>query len=79
MGTDKLREYKFSVVIEKDIAGYFALCPELQGCYTQEDSHEEAIEYIKYAINFHIKDSIESGEKIQQTELVNLTMLEVVA
>lgn len=27
--------YKFSVVIERDADGYFALCPELQGCYTR--------------------------------------------
>jgi len=33
--------YKFSVVIEKDINGYFAFCPELQGCYTQGDTYEE--------------------------------------
>ncbi len=30
--------YKFSVVIEKDRDGYFAFCPELQGCYTQGDT-----------------------------------------
>ena len=32
-----MRVYKVSVVIEKDEDGYFAYCPELQGCYTQGD------------------------------------------
>jgi len=72
-----MREYKFSVVIEKDINGYFAFCPELQGCYTQGVSYEEALECIKDAINLHIEDRIENGEEIPQTELVTLTMLEV--
>ncbi len=32
--------YRFSVVVEKDVDGYFAFCPELQGCYAQGDTYE---------------------------------------
>jgi predicted RNase H-like HicB family nuclease len=35
--------YTFSVVTEKDGDGYFAFCPELQGCYTQGDTYEEVL------------------------------------
>ncbi len=69
--------YKFSVVVEKDIDGYFAFCPELQGCYTQGDTYEEVLENIKDAIRLHIEDRIESGEEIPQSESVSLTMMEV--
>ena len=69
--------YKFSVVIEKDIDGYFAFCPELQGCYTQGDTYEEALENIKDAIRLHIKDRIESGEEVPQADSVSLTLMEV--
>lgn len=69
--------YKFSVVIEKDSEGYFAFCPELQGCYTQGDTYEEVLENIKDAIRLHIEDRIESGEEIPQTESVSLTLMEV--
>lgn len=69
--------YKFSVVIEKDSEGYFAFCPELQGCYTQGDTYEEVLENIKDAIRLHIEDRIESGEEIPQAEAVSLTMMEV--
>lgn len=69
--------YKFSVVIEKDSEGYFAFCPELQGCYTQGDTYEQVLENIKDAIRLHIEDRIESGEGIPQTESVSLTMMEV--
>ncbi len=69
--------YKFSVVVEKDKDGYFASCPELQGCYTQGDSYEEAMENIKDAIKLHVDDRIENGEDIQQSESVSLTLMEV--
>lgn len=69
--------YKFSVVIEKDKDGYFALCPELQGCYTQGDTYEEVLENTKDAIRLHIEDRIESGEEIPQADSVSLTMMEV--
>lgn len=69
--------YKFSVVIEKDSEGYFAFCPELQGCYTQGDIYEEVLENIKDAMRLHIEDRIESGEEIPQSESVSLTVMEV--
>jgi len=69
--------YRFSVVIEKDSEGYFAFCPELQGCYTQGNTYEEALENIKDTIRLHIEDRIASGEEISQAESVSLTSLEV--
>jgi len=69
--------YKFSVVIEKDRDGYFAFCPELQGCYTQGDSYEEVLGNIKDAIRLHIEDRTENGEEIPQIESVSLTVMEV--
>ena len=68
--------YKFSVVVEKDINGYFALCPELQGCYTQGDTYEEVLANIKDAIHLHIEDRLESSEEIPQPESVSLTIME---
>lgn len=72
-----MRTYRFSVVIEKDKDGYFALCPELEGCYTQGDTYEEVLENIKDAIRLHVEDRIEDGEDIPQPESVSLTSLEV--
>lgn len=69
--------YRFSVVIEKDKDGYFAFCPELQGCYTQGDTYEETLENIKDAIRLHVEDRIAEGEEIAQPESVSLTSMEV--
>jgi putative addiction module component (TIGR02574 family) len=33
--------YKVNVVIERDEFGYYAHCPELEGCQTEGDSLEE--------------------------------------
>ena len=72
-----MNRYKYSVVIEKDKDGYFALCPELQGCHTQGDSYEEVMENIKDAIRLHVEDRIENGEDLHQSESVSLTLMEV--
>jgi len=72
-----MRIYRFSVIIEKDKDGYFAFCPELQGCYTQGDTYEETLENIKDAIHLHVEDRLESGEDIPQPESTSLTSLEI--
>ena len=69
--------YKFSVVIEKNKEGYFAFCPELQGCYTQGDTYEEVLENIRDAIRLHIEDRIEGGEEVPQADSVSLTLMEI--
>lgn len=69
--------YRFTVVIEQDEEGFFAFCPELQGCYTQGATYEEAPENIKDAIRLHIRDRLASGEEIPRAKSVSLTALEV--
>ena len=72
-----MNAYHFSVVIQKDEDGYYAVCPELQGCYTHGDTYEDALLNIKDAIRLHIEDRMEEGEEIPQPESVSLTSLEV--
>ena len=61
-----MNAYRVSVIVEKDKDGYYAFCPELQGCYTQGSTYEEAIDNINDAIRLHIEDRLESGEEIPQ-------------
>jgi len=72
-----MKNFKLSVVIEKDKDGYYAFCPELQGCYTQGDDYEEVLKNIYDAMKLHIKDRIINGEKIFQSEMISLTQIEV--
>ena len=72
-----MKNYRFSVVVEKDKDGYFAFSPELQGCYTQGDTYEEVLENIEDAIYLHVKDMLEDGEELPEIESISLTSLEV--
>ncbi|HLC14790.1 MAG TPA: type II toxin-antitoxin system HicB family antitoxin [Thermodesulfovibrionia bacterium] len=47
--------YKVSIIIEKDEYGYYAFCPELEGCQTQGDSIEDVIINIKEAIELYLE------------------------
>ncbi len=72
-----MKSFRFSVVIEKDEDGYFAFCPELQGCYTQGETYEETLQNIKDAMKLHIEDRLDSGEIFKQPEMTSLTEVEV--
>ncbi len=72
-----MKNFHFSAVIEKDQDGYFAQCPELQGCYAQGESYEEALANIRDAIRLHVEDRLAAGEEIAQPETVSLTSLEI--
>ena len=60
-----MAKYRFTVVIERDEDGvYIASCPALQGCYSQGDTYEEALENLKDAIRLHIQARLEVGDPI---------------
>ena len=58
MGKKTQNQFNFSVVVESDKDRFFVLCPELQGCYSQGNTYEEAIENIKDAIKLHLEDRL---------------------
>jgi predicted RNase H-like HicB family nuclease len=57
--------YKISIVIEKDADGYYAYCPELQGCHSQGDSFEEVNINIREAIELYL-ETLSPQEAIQR-------------
>ena len=58
-------KYKYRVLIEKDENGiYIASCPALQGCYSQGDTVDEALQNIKDAIQLHIEARQALGESV---------------
>ena len=69
--------YKLSVVIEKDRDGYYAYCPELQGCYAQGKTYEETLANIQDVIRLHSTDRLAEGEEIPQADMTSLTSVEV--
>jgi predicted RNase H-like HicB family nuclease len=73
-----MRDYELTVVIERDEDGRFvAICPALQGCYTEGTSEQEARELIADAIRLHIESRLERGERIPDevsTETVTVSV-----
>ncbi len=69
--------YKVSVVIEKDEHGYYAYCPELEGCQSQGDTFEEVMANIKEAIELYLETLPEEERKLSVSKEIITTSLEV--
>ncbi|MDD5472616.1 MAG: type II toxin-antitoxin system HicB family antitoxin [Candidatus Methanoperedens sp.] len=65
---------KVSVVIEKDEYGYYAYCPELEGCQTQGNAHDEVMANIKEAIELYL-ETLSEDEKTAYLSREILTTL----
>ncbi|OGP38106.1 MAG: hypothetical protein A2090_11365 [Deltaproteobacteria bacterium GWD2_42_10] len=69
--------YKVSIVIEKDEQGYYAYCPELEGCQTQGDSLEEVVANMKEAIELYLETLSENEIKESLSKEILTTTIEV--
>ena len=72
-----MKNYHFSIVIEQDKDGFFAFCPDLQGCYSQGNTYEEALANIKDAIKLHLEDRLANKEEVPAKELISFSTVEV--
>ena len=71
------KNYNFPILIEKDDNGFFAMCPDLQGCYSQGDTYEEALANIEDAIKLHVEDRLEEKETFAEPRSVMFLNLRV--
>ncbi len=72
-----VKRFTLPVIIEGDSGGYFVSCPPLQGCYSQGDTYEEALENIKDAIRLHIEDRLADAEEIPEPKSISLSTVEI--
>ena len=62
-----MKTYEFTVIVERDEDGrYVAVCPSLQGCYTEGETETEAMELIRDAVRLHVVTRQERGEPIYE-------------
>jgi len=54
---------RLNIIIEKDEYGYYAYCPDLEGCQTQGDTLDEVTENIKEAIELYLETLSESEKQ----------------
>jgi predicted RNase H-like HicB family nuclease len=72
-----MRNLTLPIIVESDEDGYFVSCPALQGCYSQGETYEQAVENIKDAIRLHLEDRLADGEEIPEHLAVSLSTVEV--
>jgi predicted RNase H-like HicB family nuclease len=70
-------QYHFSAIVGHDAHGYWARCPELQGCYTQGRAYEEALVNLRETVGLHVEDRLALGEDIPQVEAISLITVDV--
>jgi predicted RNase H-like HicB family nuclease len=60
--------YKLNIIIEEDEDGFYAYCPELNGCQSQGDSLEEVQTNIQEAVELYLEtlSDIEKKELLQK-------------
>jgi predicted RNase H-like HicB family nuclease len=71
------KEMKVTIIIEKDEFGYYAYCPELEGCHTQGDSLDEVLKNIKEAVELYLETLDEEEKRILLNKEILTTSLEV--
>ncbi|MDR0197992.1 MAG: type II toxin-antitoxin system HicB family antitoxin [Oscillospiraceae bacterium] len=55
---------KLSMICSKqDNGSYFAVCPEVKGCYTQGDTYEEAFANLKELVEITVKEDLTEEER----------------
>jgi predicted RNase H-like HicB family nuclease len=70
----------FTIVIEVDEDGYYAYCPELEGCQSQGDTLEETQNNIREAVSLYLSTLTETEkQKLKQRRLFTTTLEVMVA
>ena len=68
---------KVSVVIEKDMHGYYAYCPDLKGCHSQGDSLDEVLSNIREAVELFLEVLSPEEKQLCLSKEILTTSLEV--
>ena len=68
---------KVTVIIERDEFGYYAYCPELNGCHTQGDTLDEVLKNIKETVEVYLETLDEEERRILLNKEILTTSLEV--
>lgn len=66
---------RITAIIEHDEDGYYAWCPQLEGCQSQGDTFEEAMGNIKEAVSLYLETlSDEEKKEYLSKDIVTATV-----
>jgi predicted RNase H-like HicB family nuclease len=70
-----MKSYKLNAIIEKDEHGYYAFCPELEGCCTQGKTLDKTMKNIREAIALYLETlSKKEREALIPRELITSSL-----
>ena len=69
--------YRVNIVIEEDSDGFYAYCPQLEGCQSQGDSLEEVKQNIHEAVELYLETLSDEEKQSLLTKKVSTMTLEV--
>jgi len=69
--------YQVSVVIERDEDGFYAYCPQLEGCHSQGDTLDEILRNIQEAVALYLETLSEAETRQLLSRTVLTTSIEV--
>jgi predicted RNase H-like HicB family nuclease len=61
-----MESFRFSVVVEQNERGFYAHCPELEGCTGHGNTYDEALKDVKEHIMARLEEKLRAGEEIPQ-------------
>jgi predicted RNase H-like HicB family nuclease len=71
------KNYKITIIIEKDNHGYYAFCPDLEGCQSQGDTLEEVLANIREAVELYLETLSNEEMKTSLSKEILTTSMEV--
>lgn len=69
--------HQVSVVIERDEDGFFAYCPQLEGCHSQGETLDEIMRNIQEAVSLYLETLSEEETRELLSRTVLTTSIEV--
>lgn len=61
---------RYTIILERGPANYSAYAPDFPGCVTAADTEQATVALMKEALEMHIEDMRERGERIPQPSAV---------
>ena len=72
--------YKLNIIIEEDVDGFYAYCPELKGCQSQGDTLEEVQNNIQEAVELYLETLSEhEKQELLQKKVTTMTLEVLIA
>jgi predicted RNase H-like HicB family nuclease len=68
---------KVSVVVERDEHGYYAYCPELEGCQSQGGTLDEVLSNIREAVDLYLETLTPEEARQMLSQEILTTSVEV--